>query len=294
MANGAMTTNEAMHVSRRVELIEVVSRSRASSDRNRSATESRCCVTATVCRVRETCGYCPRQIKICIRQMNTRRLRQFTLRSMLLLVAACACCLVLLRPYFERQNLRSRVSALGGITYFDCSDLPDWIRKRTSDETLESWGVAEVFTVNLQKTDADDADLEVILGRAGYGRIFLSYTDITDDGLRHLTKQPQLETVVLDHTEVGDEGLLTLRSLPNLTTLDLSGTAVTNDGLLGLQEFPALKTLVLMDNPQITDAAVGNLMLLKDLERLHLENSSVTNKGVMILRESLPGCEIMN
>src|SRR5262249_9819965 len=51
---------------------------------------------------------------------------------------------------------------------------------------------------------------------------------LTDDGIRHLARMPQLESLDLFGTAITDRGLDVLRQLPNLRSLSLAWTYVTD------------------------------------------------------------------
>ena len=59
----------------------------------------------------------------------------------------------------------------------------------------------------------------------------LSNTQVTDVGLRHLTRLTNLEELYIANTQISDTGLEHLKGLTNLGLLDLYGTQVTDEGV---------------------------------------------------------------
>ena len=58
----------------------------------------------------------------------------------------------------------------------------------------------------------------------------LTFTAVTDAGLKELEKCPNLQALNLSYTAVTDEGLRQLKGCKRLQTLYLEGTAVTDAG----------------------------------------------------------------
>jgi hypothetical protein len=73
----------------------------------------------------------------------------------------------------------------------------------------------------------------------GFDRVWMVYlvgTEITDDGLQHLSSLTNLKCLSLSGTHVSDDGLKHLSGLTNLEYLFLVNTQVTDDGVKMLQE----------------------------------------------------------
>jgi len=143
-------------------------------------------------------------------------------------------------------------------------------------------------------TDADLAAFQVI---PTVQSISLSNTQITDDGLRHLTKFHGLQSLDLNHTDISDKGLVSLQKLRSLSqlklgytsvsvssavflarhfhcpSLDLSGLNMTDDdvNLLGDKRF--LNNLELRDN-QLTDKGIKEILASSNLESLDLSGNN--------------------
>ena len=79
------------------------------------------------------------------------------------------------------------------------------------------------------------------LQKLGFGidrvvEVDLEGTEITDDGLQHLSSLPNLGCLRLDGTRISDDGLKHLSGLANLQELFLEKTQVTDNGVKMLQE----------------------------------------------------------
>ena len=89
-----------------------------------------------------------------------------------------------------------------------------------------------------QMTDAVLADVAAI---ESITELDLSAShELTDEGLRHLAKLPQLRVLNLSKTSITDHGLRVLRDLPALESLSVSLTRITDEGAAHLAACPAL------------------------------------------------------
>jgi hypothetical protein len=66
--------------------------------------------------------------------------------------------------------------------------------------------------------------------------LILADTEITDDGLVHLSGMASLEVLHLNSTSITDAGLEHLKELTNLQALALGRTQVSNNGIRGLKQ----------------------------------------------------------
>lgn len=85
-----------------------------------------------------------------------------------------------------------------------------------------------------------------------YGNVFsklsLPATEITDDGLFHLSGLTEIRELYLQRTCIEGEGLAYLKELPHLEILNLSHTQVSDVDALHLLDFPALKRIYLFQS----------------------------------------------
>lgn len=121
--------------------------------------------------------------------------------------------------------------------------------------------------------------------------LWLSQTNIGDDGLRHLEELPRLQHLFLSQTAVTDAGLKDIRRFPQLEVLHLSDTQVTDAGLEHLADNSMLYDLSVV-GCGITDEGLKHLTDLKRLKVLGLNRTGVTPHGIAELQWALPECEI--
>lgn len=90
----------------------------------------------------------------------------------------------------------------------------------------------------------DDLILSQISHLNGLQELYLSDTQITDDGLILLKSLKSLERISIYHTAISDEGFLNLALIPTLKWLTCSGTDATEEGLnLFRSVMPSCKTV---------------------------------------------------
>src|SRR4029077_2523170 len=95
----------------------------------------------------------------------------------------------------------------------------------------------------------------------------------------------------LSFTSVTDGGLKPLTGMKHLRSLDISGTRVTDAGLKNLAAMKNLQSLNLMLT-DMTDAGLIDLAGLKGLQSLNVAGTRVTDAGVNDLQQKLPKCKI--
>ena len=124
-----------------------------------------------------------------------RRWHQYSLRTLLLLVAAVsvvlACLTSCLRPRLEFRKAAGPICEMGGHVEGD-----------------PGRGIAGITSVDLSHTPLTDADLgrvkEHLETLPNLKELWLGYTQITDAGLEHLRRFTEVEWLWLDGTHVTD------------------------------------------------------------------------------------------
>lgn len=109
----------------------------------------------------------------------------------------------------------------------------------------------------------------------------LSHTQVSDDDLQYFSDR--VRTLDLSATKITNQGL---KSLPTFVRiLNLSGTSITN--VKNLQPYAHLKEIYLNDLCLENDALAT---LPQSLERLHLDNTTITDEGL----EQILNCKFEN
>lgn len=128
-----------------------------------------------------------------------------------------------------------------------------------------------------------DDELSEIVGRLQQpeqlDELDLSWTRITDRGVRELSQLSQLQFLALSHTRVTDAGLKNLRKLRKLETLRLSNTGITDSGLESLSGLSRLRGVVLSET-EVTDRGMKHLIRCRNLQHLSLDGTAVTDAGM--------------
>lgn len=101
----------------------------------------------------------------------------------------------------------------------------------------------------------------------------------------------RVASVDLSWTEISDDGVRELRGLTNLRELELDGTLITDAGLSHLSGLRKLEYLKL-DETSVTDAGLVHLRGLQELKRLSLNNRYITQGAIEGLQKALPACKI--
>ncbi len=106
--------------------------------------------------------------------------------------------------------------------------------------------------------------------------------DITDEDLVSIGSLERLQTLYLSKTKMTDAGMPALATLKNLHTLELNNR-ITNAGLTPLQLLPKLEDLTLIGGKISDKGALAILPSLKQLKRLTLSDTAITDNGLKAL-----------
>ena len=99
---------------------------------------------------------------------------------------------------------------------------------------------------------------------------------MTDEAMARISELPHVTAVQLQSSRrVTDAGLRHLARLPQLNTLNLSGCSFTDAGLSVLRELPALETFELHWHKGVSDEGVAHLEACEQLARVNVMGSPV-------------------
>ncbi|XP_066441231.1 uncharacterized protein [Eleutherodactylus coqui] len=111
------------------------------------------------------------------------------------------------------------------------------------------------------------------------------HTQITDRGVQHISQLLRLRVLSLCNTSVSDSGLLHLRGLKLLEELSLDRTKVTSRGVSQcIPHLPHLQVLGLSDTGVGDNVLKLGVQKCKNLLKVNLSRTRVTNKGLRFLR----------
>ena len=125
----------------------------------------------------------------------------------------------------------------------------------------------EVKAIQFVGKRTEDKHLELLPEATELEKLIISYTNITDDGLVHLSSLKKLRILSLFRNSIGDAGMVHLEQLTALEQLNLEETG-------------------------LSDRGIPKLCNLKNLERISMDHESVSQKGEDMLREAIPECQI--
>jgi hypothetical protein len=144
---------------------------------------------------------------------------------------------------------------------------------------LTNADLEKVTGLNLSFTKITDAGLKEVSKLKQLTFLGLGKTNITDEGLKDVAKLQKLKILNLSVNKITDAGLKEVGKFQNLTHLFLADTQITAVGLEDVAKLQKLRNLRLTDT-QITDAGLKDVAKLQKLERLQLNFTRVTNAGL--------------
>jgi hypothetical protein len=239
-----------------------------------------------------------------------RRRFQFSFRSLLVFVVAVSVPLGWFAWKMDRATRqREAVEAIArvgadvsydyhwdvqGYSFREEPTAPAWLRQLLGDDffcdVVTASGSCDV-NAPFPCLKFDDKDAIHLRELVNVDRLDLSFSQVTDEGMRQITGLAELYWLKLEGTQVTDAGLQHLKGLPNLAALYLGSTQVTDTGLEHLKGLTKLRSLGLSDT-QVTDDSLKHLKSMTNLESLDIENTDVTGEGMKRLQQALPNCDI--
>lgn len=175
----------------------------------------------------------------------------------------------------------------GTIEGIDLSD-----GKATAADLPMIVGIESLTGLAINYEGLSDADLEQLATLPRFAEFITEAGKlITDEGLRHLAKCPNLKRLQISLSQVTDEGVRALRTCANLEWLDLPFSRVTGEGLESLAACANLKRLG-FTGARISDEYLAEFEPLHQLEEISLYRTEVTADGVAKLQAALPKARI--
>jgi hypothetical protein len=116
-----------------------------------------------------------------------------------------------------------------------------------ADNGMDTSYLRELQSDDLQSLflyNCDDTTMSNIVHLTGLQELYLSDTEITDQGLTLLRPLMSLQRISVYHTAIGDKGILNLSLISGLKWLTCSGTTVTEEGFNNFRKvMPGCKTV---------------------------------------------------
>ncbi len=144
-----------------------------------------------------------------------------------------------------------------------------------------------------RRLSGEDADLVPLRELKHLEFVGIDYTHPTPAGITALARLPKLERVSCGAQPLSDEQVTALGRLNNVTSLFLAGAQLKPAQCAILaKSMPQIRSLNLMNNPLLDDAALAPLGEMRNLKVVQLQGTKVTAAGIAKLRQALPNCEI--
>ena len=156
-----------------------------------------------------------------------RRLVQFRLRSMLILMTVTAVGLAVYRGYAVpyRQQYEAGKALVGKGATLQWRPLqPAWLLK-TLSLAIDGAVLQDCIAVHGEYSQIGDKDLANLRHMPRLERLYLAGTKVTDEGLRHVEGLEHLKRLSLWGTQITDEGLRPVGRLRALEALDIHQVA---------------------------------------------------------------------
>jgi hypothetical protein len=226
---------------------------------------------------------------------------QFSLRSLLLAVTACAIWLGWYANRVHRQHAAVlAVLDLGGTVAYDYQIVetqggrfmfypnavpawPGWVVAAFGVDSVQN-----VVSVGIMNGRATDETLKLIGRIPSIRSVSLKGGNVTNRGVAYLSDLSDLHALGLWKTRVGDGGLQCLLAHRHLKSLVLDETDITDQDLAYLRAMTDMEEWLGLTDTRISDVGLENLVGMKRLRSLNLLRTKATADGVRKLKAALP------
>jgi hypothetical protein len=141
-----------------------------------------------------------------------------------------------------------------------------------------------IAEVTLGRTWATDEDLNDVARIKTLKRLDLSFTLITDKGVKQLQQLRQLEDLNLETVEaLTDASMNYVKNIPSLRRLNVRGVDITDVGMPAIAQMTGLRSLDL-SHTMLEDVGLENLPALTELEELYLGGDMITGINLNFLK----------
>jgi|ERR1051325_8556755 hypothetical protein len=144
------------------------------------------------------------------------------------------------------------------------------------------------FKLDLRGSDVTDAGIGELRHLQNLVWLDLCRTKVTHAGVKELAPLKKLKTLEIDTELMTDETLRTLRSI------DLLHALCRARGKHDARPFSAEAVIALdLYHTPVTDKGLNELVVLKNLQVLHLWDTKTTDAGIANFRNQMPRCRIL-
>jgi hypothetical protein len=141
-----------------------------------------------------------------------------------------------------------------------------------------------VTEVSLERTWATDNDIDFVVELRTVRKLDLSFTYVTDKGIRKLQQLQQLEDLTLDTAEfLTDAAMAHLRANRALRRLVVRGVDITDAGMPYVGEMTGLRSLDI-SYTMLGDVGLEHLPSLTELEHLKIGGNMITGLNLNFLK----------
>ncbi|MBL8848577.1 MAG: hypothetical protein JNG89_02795 [Planctomycetaceae bacterium] len=190
---------------------------------------------------------------------------------------------------FRRNPSRRPRDELGDLHGLDIRCLYVTNGALTGDEVARLVPAHPIELLRLTKVTGTDAVAHALRESTTLRLTSFDDSDLSDTGLRELPLE-RIETLFVNGTEVSTTGLQELRRAERLWCLLLDGGQFNAESVEIVKRLPKLRILGL-NGAAVTDEHLQLIHGL-NLEKIHLENTTVTPAGIASLKQALPSCVV--
>jgi len=141
-----------------------------------------------------------------------------------------------------------------------------------------------ITEASLARTWATDEDMFYVAQIKTLKKLDLSFSLVTDKGIKELEELRQLEDLNLETVEsLTDASMNYVKNIPTLRRLNVRGVDITDVGMPAISQMTGLRSLNL-SHTMLEDVGLENLPALTELEELYLGGDMITGINLNFLK----------
>lgn len=221
---------------------------------------------------------------------------------------------LLLASHQKVEAKRRALVAAGGSTKTE-KHVPAWLQSIKGDDFHTFLDEVVLTELEFKGPEIGDEQLQLVEGLDDLRNLDLSRSNVTSEGLKHLSglknlrmlnllgtqvsdltpleSLPHLEQLILEHSQVRDANLVSLSKWPDLFELNAGYLDLTDVGFGHIGGCTNL-TILGLSGAEMTEQGFHDLSNLTELTTLVLLNAQYDPEHAKAFKQAVPGCSIVN
>ncbi|MBN1853490.1 MAG: hypothetical protein JW829_12225 [Pirellulales bacterium] len=194
----------------------------------------------------------------------------------------------------SEAEARSKIAALGAFITPGAQDQPvhsinlSMVKNKENLDTVVAQlpAFGKLKNIDARGAPLDDDHLAIIGQLDSLIGLTVTETNVTDEGMKHLTGLGNIINLTLYGTNVGNQGLKEIGKLKSVKILNIANTRISGD----LSEISGLIHLewLVASGLNLSDAAADTLAQLENLSHLTIQGTKISEQAIQAILKKKP------